>query len=359
MKALILTGGQGLRLRPFSCRTPKPLLPVANIPFLLHQFRLLRRHGVREAVLATAYRPEAFRRAFGNGSRFGLRLSYSYERTPLGTGGAVRNAAAAAGPAGTILVLNGDILNALDLSAFLRAHRRKQADVSIALVRVPDPTLYGLVETGRDGKILRFLEKPSRDEVTRSTVNAGAYLFEPSAVERIPPGTPYSLERGLFPALLEIGRPLYGFVTNGYWMDIGTVEKYLRVHLDILAGAADDAAPFADRLLRRRGAILLEKNARVSAGAVHDGKGRVLVGAGAAVGAGVRFSGSVCIGPRCVIERGALLSDCVVLAGSRIGEGARLSGCVVGHGCVIEPNASIGPGRALADGSRVNGFSQL
>jgi len=359
VKALILTGGQGLRLRPFTCRTPKPLLPVANVPFLLHQFRLLRRHGIREAVLATAYRPEAFRRAFGDGRRLGLRLSYAYERTPLGTGGAVRNAAAAARLDGTFLVLNGDILSALDVTAFLRAHRRRRAEVSIALIRVADPTLYGLVEAGPDGRILRFLEKPSRDEVVGCTVNAGAYLIEPAVLERIPPGTVYSIERGLFPSLLESGRRLCAFLTRGYWMDIGTVEKYLQAHLDILAGAADDAAPLETLQLRRRGALLLEKGARVSAEASHDGEGRVLVGAGAAVGPGVRFSGSVCVGPRCVIARGASLSACVVLGGTRIGEGARLCGCVIGYGCAVGPNASIGPGRALGDGSTVKEFSQL
>ena len=357
MKAIILTGGQGLRLRPFSLRTPKPLLPVANIPFLLHQFRLLRRHGIREAVLATAYRPEAFRRAFGDGRRFGLRIRYAHERNPLGTGGAVRNCAAA-GSEATLLVLNGDILYDLDLTAFLRFHRRKRAEASIALVRIKDPTLYGLVETGKGGRILRFREKPSLNEVNCMSVNAGAYLFEPTVVERIPPGTPYSLERGLFPSMLEEGRPLYGFATKGYWMDIGTVEKYLQVHLDILSGAAGEAA-LGTRPLRRRGAVLWEGKARVSAEAIHDGEGRVLVGAGAAIGPRVSFSGSVCVGPGCVVEGGAFLSDCVVLARSRIGEGARLSGCVIGQDCIVEPGASIGPGRALGDGSIVKSFSQL
>ncbi|MBI5245308.1 MAG: NDP-sugar synthase [Elusimicrobia bacterium] len=359
MKALILTGGQGLRLRPFTCQTPKPLLPVANLPFLAHQFALLRRHGIREAVVATAYRSEAFPRTFGDGRRFGLRIRYACEKSPLGTGGAVRNSAAALDPAEAFLVLNGDVLHDLDLTALLRAHRAKRAEASIALVRVKDPTLYGLVETAKDGRILRFIEKPSLDEISCRTVNAGAYVFEPSVVGRIPPGKPYSLERGLFPSLLEAGRPFYGCVTGGYWMDIGTVEKYLQVHLDILCEAGAGAALFRKARLRRRGAFLWEAKARLAADAAHEGDGHVLVGAGASVAPLVRFSGSVCIGPGCVVERGAWLSDCVILGRSRIGRGARLSGCVVGHACVVEPNASIGPGRALGDGSVVKQYSQL
>jgi len=352
VKALILTGGQGLRLRPFTCETPKPLLPVANVPFLLYQFQLLRRHGVREVLLATAYRPEAFRRAFGDGRKVGLRIRYAFEPSPLGTGGAVRKTAE--GIDRTLLVLNGDVLNDLDVGAFLRSHRRRKAAASIALVRVKDPTLYGLVETSPEGRILRFLEKPTWDEVTCNTINAGAYLFEPSAVARIPPGVPYSLERGLFPSLLEAGAPFYGFVIGGYWMDIGTVEKYLQVHLDILGGAVP-----LERALRRRGRFLLEPGARLAADAAHDGEGRVLIGRGARVAPCVQFSGSVCVGPRCAIARGASLAGCVVLGGSRIGEGARLKDCVVGHRCVVEAGASIGPGRALGDGTVVKRFSQL
>jgi NDP-sugar pyrophosphorylase family protein len=255
----------------------------------------------------------------------------------------------------TLLVLNGDVLSDLDVRAFLRSHRKRRAAASIALARVKDPTLYGLVETAPNGRILRFLEKPTWDEVTCNTINAGAYLFEPSAIARIPPGVPYSLERGLFPSLRGAGLTFYGFVTSGYWMDIGTVEKYLQVHLDILAGIV----PFDARGLRRRGRFLVGKGARLSPDASHDGKGRVLIGEGARIASSVQFSGSACIGPRCSVERGASLSDCLVLGGVRIGEGARLKGCVIGRGCVVGAGASVGPGRALGDGTLVKKFSQL
>jgi mannose-1-phosphate guanylyltransferase len=353
VQALILTGGQGTRLRPFTCDTPKPLLPVLNLPFLFCQLRLLKRHGIREVILATAYRPEHFRRGIGDGRKLGLSVRFVHERIPLGTGGAVGNASQLV--RGPVLVLNGDVLNDLDIRAFESFHRRSRAELSIALVRVKDPTLYGLVETGGGGRILRFLEKPSWDEITCNTVNAGAYIFEPSVLAQIPHGVPYSLERGLFPSFLEQKRPMSGFVTGGYWMDIGTVEKYLQVHLDLLAGAV----AMDERGLRRRGPFLLESGARLSPGAAHEGEGRVLLGRLARAAAFTRFKGCVCVGPGCVVEKGASLEDCVVLGGSRIGEGARLWRCVVGHSCAIGAHSSIGIGRALGDGSVVKKFSQL
>lgn len=353
MKALILIGGKGTRLRPFTCSTPKPLLPVLNVPFLHYQLRALKRHGIREAVLCVSHQAGEFLRALGGGRGLGLRLRYAREASPLGTGGAVRNAAAAAG--GTVLVLNGDLLHDLDVPAFLGAHRRSRADASIALTRVKDPTQYGLVETDPSGRVRRFLEKPSWEETTCNTVNAGAYLFEPEAVRLIPAGVPYSLERGLFPQLLEAGRRLHGFVTKGYWIDIGTVDKYLQVHLDLLAGRA----PFLPGGLRRLRGFRAAPGARVSRRADREGSGEVVLGAGARVADYARFVGSACVGPRCRIGRGAVLEDCVVLAGARIGEGARLERCVVGPGCSVGAHAVLGPGRALGDGSSVSRFSQL
>ena len=168
MRALILIGGQGTRLRPLTCDVPKPLLPIVHQPLLHYQFQILKRHGIREVVLCVSYRAEAFRRAFGDGKRLGLKVYYAHERMPMGTGGAVRNAERYVN--GTTLVLNGDLLNAMNISAFLKSHRERRADVSVALTRVKDPTQYGLVETDDSGNIRRFLEKPSWDEITCNTV---------------------------------------------------------------------------------------------------------------------------------------------------------------------------------------------
>ncbi|MDE2490577.1 MAG: NDP-sugar synthase [Elusimicrobia bacterium] len=340
MKAAILIGGQGTRLRPFTLESPKPLLPVLNRPFLEYQFQVLRTHGVREAVLCVSYLATAFRRAFGDGRRLGLRLRYVSEPMPLGTGGAVKNAEPLLrdGPA---LILNGDVLNAFDLREFLRFHRARRAELSIALSRVKDPTQYGLVLTDEKGYVKRFLEKPSWDEVESNTINAGAYLFEPPVFGHIPAGKTYSLERGLFPERLAAGAKLGGWVAPGYWIDIGTVEKYLQVHLDVLEGRT----PFKPG-----------DGARPLKGAVGA---RVAAGPGTKVAPFARFSGAVSLGRGVRVGRGAQLSDCVVLDGAAIGDGARLERCVVGARAKIGTHAVLGPGTALAGGSRVGDYSQL
>jgi mannose-1-phosphate guanylyltransferase len=339
MRAIILIGGMGTRLRPFTLETPKPLLPVLNRPFLEYQFQILSRHGIRDVVLCTSYRAETFRQAFGTGRRLGLNISYVRERIPLGTGGAVKNAEPLL--SGTTLVLNGDVLNAFDLRAFLQFHRARQAEISIALTRVKDPTRYGLVLTDEKGMVRRFLEKPSWDEVVTNSINAGAYLFEPSVFDHLPQGKPYSLERGLFPERLSAGARIAGYVAPGYWIDIGSVEMYLQVHLDLLQGRT----PFKPGARARP-----FKNA--------DGA-RVTAGAGTRAARFARFYGSVSLGSRVRIGRGAQLTDCVVLDGAVIGDGARLERCVVGPKARVGVHAVLGPGTALAGGSSVGDYSQL
>jgi len=350
MKALILIGGYGTRLRPFTLKTPKPLLPLVNRPFLDYQLEAIRAAGIRDVVLSIAYHPDLFRQSLGDGRRYGLRFHYAEEKTPLGTGGAVKNAERFLDE--PTVIFNGDVLTSLDLKALIRAHRERQAEVTIALTRVKDPTLYGLVETAEDGRIKRFLEKPSWDEVTTNTVNAGTYVFEPRVLGWIPPAISYSLERGLFPQLLAEGHRLFGFVHIGYWLDIGTVDKYLQAHLDVLEGKLPLTPPG-----EKNGRVWLDK-------AVHVGKevsfeGRAVIGAHTKVGDFVRMGGGVVVGSGCEIGQGAVLSNCVILQGTKIGEGARLEGCVVGTDSRIEAHAVLGPGVALGDHSHVTKFSQL
>lgn len=337
MIAVILIGGMGTRLRPLTCDTPKPILPLVNRPFLEYQFELLKSHGIRDVVLCTSYRPQSFKKALQNGRRLGMRLKYVHEIHPLGTGGALKNAQPHISD--TAIVLNGDVLNTLDITKFLSSHRKNRASVSIALTRVKDPTLYGLVETEGDGQIKRFLEKPSWDEIQTNTINAGAYLFEPAVLDRIPAGINYSLERGLFPQMLQNNERLFGYVTSGYWIDIGTVGKYLQVHHDILRGLT----PFkAGRRVQK-----------------HPDGAKVVLGAKTSVADFVRFSGAVCVGPGSVIGKGASLEDCVVLEGVRIGEGASLKGCIIGARCRIGAQAVLSNGTALGAGSKVEPYSLL
>ena len=333
MKAAILIGGQGTRLRPFTLESPKPLLPVLNRPFLEYQFRVLKAHGVRSGAVRLL--PRRGLQALGDGRRWAS--SELRPRAPLGTGGGQERRDVPG--RGTSSPPNGDVLNAFDIRAFLRFHHAKRAEISIALTRVKDPTLYGLVLTDMEGCVRRFLEKPSWDEVESNTINAGAYLFEPSVFAHIPAGKTYSLERGLFPERLVAGAKLGGWVAPGYWIDIGTIEKYLQVHLDLIEGRT----PFKPG----PGARLLHNS---------DGA-KVVAGPGVKVAPFVRFSGAVSLGRGVHIGKGAQLSDCVVLDGAQIGDGARLERCIVGARARVGTHATLG-----RNGSwrlKVGDYSQL
>jgi len=352
MQAVILIGGVGSRLRPLTCHEPKPLLPLVNEPFIHYPLKMLRKHGIRDVVLCTSYKAGTFRKVLGNGKALGLNLRFAHEKHPLGTGGALKNGQRLLSNSGPVLVLNGDILHALDVSAFLKFHRRRKADASIALVRVKDPTLYGLVHTDAAGRVVKFVEKPSWDEVETNTINAGAYILEPKVLDFIPPHVPYSLERSLFPLLLQTNRRFFGYVSKGYWMDIGTIDKYLQAHLDILGGHAfGRPAASGHSLALAAGARLgrhLDRN-----------EAALVVGRRAVVEDFARFSGGVCIGEGARVGKGSFLEDCVVLAGAQIKEGVSLKRCVVGQHCVVETQAQISPGAALAAHSRVRAFSRL
>jgi len=232
MKALILAGGEGTRLRPLTLNMPKPIVPVANIPFLAYQIELLSRHGIREVILSLSYQPHKIQAVLGDGSNLGTRIQYVVEKSPLGTAGAFKNAEAWLNQA--TVVFNGDILCELDLGEVIRHHQSHKATATLVLTRVENPSAYGLVETGEGDQITRFLEKPSADEITCDTINAGTYVLEPEVLQWIPAGENHSFERGLFPTLLRHKRPMAAYVSEGYWIDIGTPQKYLQVHQDIL-----------------------------------------------------------------------------------------------------------------------------
>ncbi|MBI4248156.1 MAG: NDP-sugar synthase [Elusimicrobia bacterium] len=329
MKALILTGGFGTRLRPLTLHTPKPILPIANRPLLLYQIEMLKKVGIREIILATCYKPRLLKNTLDKLRLPGIRLHYIQEKRPLGTGGAVKNAASFLDD--TFLVLNGDILSDFDLKEIIRRHRKNRAEATLALARVKDPTLYGLVETDSSQRVRRFLEKPAWDEITAQTISAGFYVFEPSLLADIPPGVPYSLERRLFPHLLETDRRLFAHTYSGYWLDVGTNEKYLQANMDVLEKGLFSKRPPAGRLLGSR----------------------------CRVGEQVQFHGPVCVGADCRIGRGAVLDHCVILEKSFIGQGARLENCIVGRRVRIGEHATIGSGTVLGDGCAIQSYSHL
>ncbi|WP_306215184.1 mannose-1-phosphate guanylyltransferase [Actinoplanes sp. RD1] len=316
MEAVLLVGGQGTRLRPLTETTPKPMLPLAGIPFVTHQLVRAREAGAGHVVLATSYKAQMFRDHFGDGERLGLALTYAVEDEPLGTGGAVRNAANHLRGAGPVVILNGDVLGGLDLGALLDRHRRYDADVTLHLRRVPDPAAYGVVTTGPDGAVRAFEEKTERPPTDQ--VNAGTYVFSRAALDEIPAGRVVSLERETFPALIGAGRRVQSLHDEAYWLDIGTPAAYVRGNCDLVTGLAPSAA-------------------------LHGGPAECLVLDQAEVGEGAALSGGTVVGRRARVGPGARVHRSVLFDDARVGAGARLSGVVVGRGAVV------GPGAVLTD----------
>ena len=349
-QAVILAGGLGTRLRPLTLGRPKPVVPLLNVPFLSYQLGLLGAHGVRDAILSVSHRPEVIRATMAAEHAGGVRLRDVVEPDPLGTAGGIRNVADLLG--GRVVVLNGDVLTDLDLTAMIRAHEACGAVATIYLTPVENPTAYGLVELEPDGRVRRFLEKPGWEEVTTNTINAGVYVLERELLDLIPKGQPHSIEREFFPHLLERGLPFYGFVSSGYWLDIGTPAKYLQAQQDLLArrlrvhvepageeGAHGWIAPSAT----------LAPAARIH--------GPVVIGAGCHVEAGATVGPGAVLGAGCRIGAGAEVEGAVLWEEVEVGAGARLTGCLVGRGVSIGAHASVASGAVLGDGTRLTDYS--
>lgn len=336
MRAIVLAGGEGTRLRPLTWRTPKPLVPLLNRPLLEHLLRHLRRHGVDRVTLALTQRAGAVRDAFGDGSRLGLAIDYAYEDTPLGSGGAI--AAIAGGWDETFCVCNGDIVTDLDLSAMLSAHRERRAELSISLVTVDDPSPFGVADVDAAGRIRRFVEKPSPEAAPSHLVNSGVWLFEPTLLAALDPARFQRVEETLFPMLCAAGRPLYGFVHPPYWADVGNAAALLRVNLDLVAGAISSCLPDPPP---------------------RDG---VLLGESATVAAGARVIGPAVIGPRCTIAAGALVTGSVLWDGVQVGPGAEVRGSMLASGVRVGADARlehavIGHAAVIAAGARLTGVT--
>jgi NDP-sugar pyrophosphorylase family protein len=348
MKAVILAGGQGTRLRPLTLSTPKPIAPVVDRPFLRHQLDLLKTAGVEEVIFSVAYQPEQVEALFGDGSEVGIRIRYAVEESPLGTGGAVKNAQPFLDD--RTIVLNGDILADLDLAAVVARHEAQSAAATIVLTPVRNPAAYGLVETDLDGRVLRFLEKPRPEDIRTNTINAGVYVLETPVLELMPAGVQYSIERGFFPALLERGDLVLGPVHEGYWIDIGTPEKYRQVHRDILAGrfAVDlDGIPTAGGWIH--------PDARISPEAVLDPPFYI--------GPGCRLEGDASVGPDTVLVSGVVVApgaqvrDSVIWKDATIGPDAEVTGALLGPGVRVGRKASV-DGSLLGEGSSLSDYSR-
>ncbi|HEY7875194.1 MAG TPA: NDP-sugar synthase [Actinomycetota bacterium] len=326
MKALILAGGLGTRLRPLTYTRPKHLLPIANRPHIEHVLDLLVAHDVRDVVLLTSYLAEEFAPTVDAARARGMRVEVTHEDEPLGTAGALKNAEPLVAD-GTFLAFNGDILTDVDLGEVVRFHRERRAVTTILLTPVEDPFAFGVVPTEDDGRVTRFIEKPPPGTAPTNLINAGVYVFEPAVLDHIPSGEVWSAERALFPGLVEDGEPVFALGTDAYWLDIGTPEKYLQGNLDALAGRYVTSAVPA------------------------PGPKASLVADGATVAPDARVSSS-CIGTGAIVESGAVVERSVLLPGASIGSGAVVRGSTIGEGARVAPESEIS-NSAVADGSEV------
>jgi len=332
MKAVILAGGKATRLLPLTYNTPKAMVPVLNTPFLEYVLRHLSRHGIKEAILALSQsQGQPIESYLGDGRQIGVRLYYSIEDTPLGTAGALKNAERYL--EGTFLMLSGDIFTDLDFTAMIDFHRQKKAKATIALTRVDDPTRYGLIETNADNRITRFLEKPSRNEVTTNTINASIYVLEPDVLAQIPCEIEVSMERETFPQLLERGELVCAYQYPDYWIDMGTLQAYLQLHRDLLSGKSSQYAitPGDD--------VVIGEGSEVHRTAqVH---GPVMVGANCSIGPRVKLIGPLVIGPGGTILEDSVIEQSIIWRNARMGPKATVKSSILADNCHLEANSVV------------------
>lgn len=337
MEALILSGGLGTRLRPLSLYTPKPLLPVANIPFLAYPMSLLRKHGIGEVVLCTSDSLSPYENFISDQKKLGTTVVCSREYKELGTAGAIKKAEKFVNS--QAFIFNGDILTDIDLTAMVRFHREKKSSLTVALVAVPDPSAYGLVIVDASGKILKFIEKPpvgkSKLRSTNSyLINFGFYIFEREIFDRIPCNKKYSAERELFPDCLAEGVPMFGFVTKSstYWLDIGTPEKYLQANKDVLSKRLSKV--FSMREVHSVG----KKNYIHRTAVIRD---------------------DVTIGNRCHIGAKSILKNCIIMNNVLVEDEVTLDGCIIGSHSKIAHHSSIVSSKVVGNYSVISPFSRL
>ena len=352
MKAVILAGGFGKRLRPLTLELPKPVVPIFDRPFLYYQTDLLRQvPEIDEVILSLNYRPDVIEARVGDGTEAGVPVRYVVEPDPLGTGGAVKYASA--GIDDTLLVFNGDVLTDIDLQAVVRRHREREARATIVLTPVDDPSAYGLVETDDDGHVRRFIEKPRPSQITCNTINAGIYILEPETFDRIPDGTTWSIERHYFPSLVERGETFVAYIDRGYWLDIGTPASYVRAHRDLMAQRWA-AGPFAGQ---PAGTVYRSSGCHISEDAKLEGP--CFLGTDCVVEEGARVGAQSVLGPGCTIGAGAVVERSIVWYNTIVDSQAVVRDAVLGEHCHIEHHAEVGPGTVLGNWSTLAAYSSV
>ena len=348
MNAVVLVGGGGTRLRPLTYAISKPLIPILNRPLVSHILDNLKRHGVKRAVFAASARDKTIEAAIGDGSSLGIDISYSYENEPLGSGLAVKQAAQDFD--GPFFVCNGDVITDLDLTAMAGLHTERKATLSIFLAPVADPTSYGVAELGESDRIIRFVEKPSLSEAPSNWANAGTWIFEPAVLDRIPDERmDRSLEQLVFPAVISEGLLVQGFASTAYWIDVGTCERYLQVHDDVLNGLvglpnAGGSLPFVGEACD------------ISPGATLDPK--VILGPACAVREQASLTGSTVLGSGCEVQAKATIEHSVLWDKVLVERNAHIRDSILGEGCVIGAGAVV-DAAVLANGAKVQAGVKL
>jgi mannose-1-phosphate guanylyltransferase len=348
LQALILAGGEGTRLRPLTSTIPKPVVPLVDQPFIAYMLEWLRGHGVDDVILSCGFMAQRVQGVLGDGAAFGIRLRYLEEPRPLGTGGALKFAQELLDE--RFLMLNGDTLTDIDLTAQLRQHERTGARATLALVPVDDPSAYGLVRLDRDRAVTDFVEKPGAEELDTNLINAGAYVIEREVLDSMAPaGTNISIEREVFPAL--VGQGLYGCAADGYWLDIGTPARYLQATFDILEGNV--STEIGRRL--SDASLTLVRAGRIDGRVVAP----ALVGAGCTVAEHALVGSLTVLGANVEVAEGAQVERSVVLEGARIAAHARVTGSIVGPGVEIGERCRISGGVVLGEGAKIGADNVL
>jgi NDP-sugar pyrophosphorylase family protein len=352
MQAIVLVGGEGTRLRPLTYGTPKPMVPIMNVPFLARTLERLYTAEIREVILAAGYMPQAIVDYFGDGTQLGMKVTYAIEETPLGTAGAIKNVEPHID--GPFFVLNGDILTSLDLRAMRAYHESKGGIGTLHLIRVEDPSHFGCVAHDANGRVSAFVEKPPQGEESTDEINAGTYLLEREILQYIPPGRNVSIERATFPEVIADGKALYAYTTSDYWLDLGRPEQYLAAHRDVLSGAMPLAVEpgisgEGGEALRGHPGVIPPVHAAAD----------VVVDASAKVGPNVVLGASCSIGANAVVREsvlwehvsvgtGAVIEEAILASGVTIGPKAYVAkGSVIGHDVTVDPGAVLEPGARL------------
>jgi mannose-1-phosphate guanylyltransferase / phosphomannomutase len=342
MKTIILVGGYGMRLRPLTNNVAKPMVPLVNRPFVTYIVELLKQHNMNEIIFSSFYLPESIQNYFGDGSKFGVSIEYCLEETPLGTAGAIKNCAHLLRDE-TFMIFNGDILTDLNLSAFLDFHRTKGAVATVSLGRVIDPTTYGMVDVGAEGRAIRWYEKPSWDEATSRWVNIGACLLEPEVLDNIPSGEPTSIERQTFPNLIREKLPVFGFQSMDYWLDIGTAAKYRKAHSNILTGIL----PLVQIGQPTERGLWIGKNVRIASSV--GIRGPVVIGDNSEIADGSLIIGPTVIGNNVKIGQDAYIEASVIWDDVILETRASMTETILGYGAYLKEDATLKEGCVVED----------